>query len=164
MKTHVRYSIIFVLIFVLGWISSDAQSSISGLNVQRPLSIYDNELYSPSDWIKEDSIKIYKNYVVIKVPNATWARFADSNSMDPIIDVDSNSIEIKPGNEGDLKIGDIISYEAEFTKGVIIHRIVKINEDEDGWYATTRGDNNKYNDPHKVRFEQIKGVLVGIVY
>jgi hypothetical protein len=36
--------------------------------------------------------------------------------------------------------------------------------DKEGWYAVTKGDNTGMNDPDKVRFEQIKFVLVGVLY
>ena len=159
-----KYIILGVLIFIIGWLSADLYSFVTNLNIEKPFSFSDNELKSPSDWVKEDQIKIYQNRVLINIENASWARFSDTNSMDPLIDEESNSIEIKPRSNEDLKVGDIISYEAKFTKGTLIHRIVKIDYDEDGWYALTKGDNNKNIDPQKVRFEQIKGVLIGIIY
>lgn len=118
------------------------------------------EIYSPGNWISKEQIKIYNNSVLLKIENATIAEFTDTNSMDPVIDEDSNSIEIKPTK--DLKIGDIISYKTGNKK--IIHRIVDISEDEEGIYYILKGDNNQFADKEKVRFEQISGVVVGILY
>ena len=84
--------------------------------------------------------------------------------MDPFIDAEANSFEIKPGNESDIKVGDIISYKPSDYSGMIVHRVIKIGMDEQGWYATVKGDNLKSPDPDKVRFSQINGVLVGIIY
>lgn len=161
---YYKYILVTVVIFSLGWISADAYGIISSLNFEKPLSITDNELASPSNWVKEDQITIYNDYVKINIKNASWARFADTNSMDPLLDKDSNSIKITPKDPSDLQAGDIISYKAEFTTGMVIHRITKIDYDEEGWYATAKGDNNRYNDPDKIRFNQITGVLVGIIY
>lgn len=163
-KGGFKYLVLFSILFILGWFTNSAYSFYSTFDKERPFSPYPNELNSPSDWIKQDQIKIYKNFVVIKIKNATWARFANTNSMDPILDETSHSIEIKPTYATNLKVGDIISYKAGFVKGVIIHRIIQIGQDEQGWYAITKGDNNKHPDPLKVRFSQIKGVLVGVIY
>ena len=36
--------------------------------------------------------------------------------------------------------------------------------DNEGWYAITKGDNNVVEDNWKVRFEQIEGIVIGIIY
>ena len=60
------------------------------------------------------------------------------------------------------ELGDIIIFEHKNTR--IIHRIVKIGWDTGGWYAHTKGDSNPAEDPFKVRFKDVKGVVVGIIY
>lgn len=159
-----KYIILGILVFILGWFSADMYKIISNLNVEKPLSVSGYEFSSPGDWVKESQIKIYSDYVLIKIKNATWGSFADTNSMDPLLDANANSIELKPQSEKELKVGDIIAYKADFVDGVIIHRIVKIDSDEKGWYVVVKGDNNPHPDPQKVRFDQIKGVLVGVIY
>ena len=67
-----------------------------------------------------------------------------------------------PKNESELSIGDIISY--KLGKNVIVHRIMTIEYDTTGWYTLTKGDNNKIVDPDKVRFEQIEGKIVVLIY
>jgi len=119
---------------------------------------------SPSDWIKESQIKVYDKRIVIDLENAEWAKFTDANSMDPLIDQNSNAIEIIPKSYKELNVGDIISYEKEDVQGIIIHRIIQTGFDEEGWFAVTKGDNLKTQDPFKIRFNNIKRVVVGILY
>lgn len=120
------------------------------------------EVQSPSDWIKESQIKVYDDKIVLGIENATWASFTDTNSMDPFIDEDSNAIEVKPSDPDSINPGDVISYQTEY--GVIIHRVIEKGVDERGVYYTVKGDNNGFADPFKVRFGQVKGVVVAVVY
>jgi uncharacterized protein (UPF0248 family) len=48
--------------------------------------------------------------------------------------------------------------------GTIIHRVVKIGQDSEGWYAILKGDNLSQEDPEKVRFDQVQRVVVAIIY
>ncbi len=122
--------------------------------------------FTPKDRIKESQIKVYRDKIIIELKNAEWSKFKDTGSMKPFLDEKSNAIEVKPKSEKDLQIGDIVSYNYnENGKNItVIHRIIKIGYDDKGWYAITKGDNNKEVDPKKVRFSQIKRVLVAIIY
>ena len=122
------------------------------------------EKNSPYDWIKLDQINVYENEVVIKIENPEWAIYTDTNSMDPLIDSTANAIEIIPKSEEDIHLGDIIAYEPELKEGIVTHRVIEISYDEEGWYTILKGDNNDKPDPGKVRFEQIKRVIVAIIY
>ncbi len=130
----------------------------------------ENKILTPKNRIKEEQIKVYDDKIIIYLKNAEWSKFEKTNSMLPFLDENSNAIQIKPRSETELKEGDIISYEYNITENntkktiTIIHRIIKIGEDKEGWYAITKGDNNKKEDPKKVRFSQIKRVLVAIIY
>ena len=119
---------------------------------------------SPSDWIKESQIKVYDDKVVIEIPNAQWARFTDTKSMDPVIDSTANAIEIVPKNESEINVGDIISFTTKYTDGTIIHRVIEKGVDEQGTYFITKGDNNANPDPEKIRFSHVERVLVAIIY
>jgi len=134
------------------------------------------ELLSPSDTIKEDQIRVYKNGVAVHLTNndddwlvildlddPSWSRFLDTNSMDPVLDKEANAIRIKPSCPDGISVGDIISYEQP-PYGIIIHRVVHKDVDEQGPYFVLKGDNNPTSDPGKVRCDQIKGKLVGIFY
>ena len=164
-KHIIEYSIMLIsLSFLLGLIVNNL-IPISADNTQKPISVFTTpEMISPNDWISESQIHVFKNQVILNIPNASWAKFTDTNSMDPLFDINSNTLEIKPNNPEDLKIGDIISYDSRVLGATIIHRIVDIKNDSSGVYFVTKGDNNIYRDPEKVRFEQINGVVVGIIY
>lgn len=120
------------------------------------------EMSSPSDWIKESQIKVYSDQVIISLNNPSWASFTNTNSMDPFLDETSNAIEIKPKSPEDIQPGDIISFRTEL--GIIIHRVIEKGEDGQGTYFLVKGDNNTFRDPFKVRFKDIQGVLVAIIY
>ena len=153
-----------LLAFMLGLIFNDAYSELS--SVERPLSLFQDgvEKDSPGDWIKEDQIKVYNDRIIIDLKDAEWASFMDTNSMDPVLDETANAIQIIPKSADDIHVGDIISYKSDYADGTIIHRIIKISSDEDGWYCIVKGDNNQSPDPGKIRFKQIKRVLVAIIY
>ncbi|MBU0666686.1 MAG: hypothetical protein ABIC91_07355 [Nanoarchaeota archaeon] len=122
------------------------------------------ERASPSDWIKEEQIEVWNDRIVIDLKGAYWAAFTNTNSMDPIIDEHANAIEIVPENEAQIEVGDIVSYESEYADGTIIHRVIYKGQDEKGTYFIMKGDNNPSSDPGKIRFNQIKRVLVAIIY
>lgn len=147
--------IAFVSLFLLGWIANEGTDYLNH-------PIESNEVRSPGDWIQEKNVKITDNAVILVVPNASWSTFTDSNSMDPVLDITAHAIKLTPQKPAYLKIGDIVSYKSK--KDMVIHRIIDINEDEQGIYFITKGDNNPSPDPEKVRFSQITGVVVGILY
>ncbi len=153
-----------LLAFMLGLIFNDAYSELSSL--ERPLSLFQDgvEKDSPGDWIKEDQIKVYNDKIIVNLKDAEWASFTDTNSMDPVIDEKANAIELIPKSAEDIHVGDIISYKSDYADGTIIHRIIKISSDDKGWYCIVKGDNNQSPDPGKIRFNQIKRVLVAIIY
>jgi signal peptidase I len=121
-----------------------------------------NELDSPSDWVKEDQILVSHNEVILKIPGVEWATFTNTNSMDPFLDEDSHALEILPNNAEEIAVGDIIAYQT--ANGVIIHRVVEKSYDQEGIFFTVKGDNNNNRDPDKVRFSDIQGVLVAVIY
>jgi len=144
---------VLLVIFSIGVISlSDKQIPAMG----------GKELFSPSDWVKENQIKVYKDKITLDIKNATWASFTNTNSMDPFIDETSHAIEVLPEDANEINVGDVISYQSSY--GVIIHRVIKKGNDEKGIYFLVKGDNNRFQDPFKVRFDEIKGVVVAVVY
>ena len=130
-------------------------ASLAGINPERD---------SPFDHIKESDIQVFDDKVILNLDNPQWARFTDTNSMDPVLDAESNAIEIIPKSPEDINVGDIISYQTKKMSGTIIHRVIEIGEDDDGWYARTKGDNNPTADPSKIRFSDVKRMVVAIVY
>jgi signal peptidase I len=169
---------LFVLVLLLVFSSAIAvsvlgfefynQMQIPNTDIERhspnPVLLSGNEVPSPSNWIEEEQITVLKDRVVIYIDNPTWARFADTNSMDPLLDIGSHGVEIKPDSPEQIQIGDVIAYERDDFDGVVVHRVVDIGQDNDGYYFITKGDNNNVSDGIKVRFPQIKGVLVAVIW
>lgn len=157
-----KSAIIGILLFTLGWVSAMLVSFTAG-TIESPFSIDRAvERPSPYDWVKEDQIRVNSEGVILSIENPKIVRFANTNSMDPLLDENTNGIEIVPKSIADIHIGDVVSYKSG--EDIIIHRVVFISADEEGWYCQMKGDNNSINDPEKVRFEQIQRVLVGIIY
>lgn len=77
-----------------------------------------------------------------------------TGSMEPVINPGDIAILQKVENNNELKIGDIIEYNAGTY--FIVHRIINI---ENSKYKT-KGDNNNAADTKLVSFEQIKGKVM----
>jgi len=178
---ELRNIALFVLIFTFGALSVSLIYEVGKITSETPINVVINpveavsdtfaavssgrslERPSPGDHIKESQIKVFNDRVELDIENAIWSKFKDTNSMDPFLDEGANGIEIIPSNEEEIQVGDIISYES-IEGGIVIHRVIGVSEDEEGIYFITKGDNNPVQDPEKVRFEQVKGILVGIIY
>ena len=130
-------------------------------NVEQPLKDT-SEQASPADRIKESQIFVYSDEVIIKIDNPVWSTFTDTNSMDPVLDAGANAIQIVPKSVTEIQVGDIISYDTSI--GTVIHRVIEMGYDDEGWFAIAKGDNNAEPDPDKIRFEKIKRVVVAIIY
>ena len=65
--------------------------------------------------------------------------------------------EIK--NEGDLKIGDVITYQIE-KNTMVTHRIVNITKIGEKLNYTLKGDVNNIEDSEKVTFSNIEGIYI----
>ncbi len=156
----------FICIFIAGWLSSVVYSNMQDLQYEAPFTFTfkSPELDSPADHIREDQIRVYQDRIEIDLQDAMWARFTDTNSMDPIFDAEANTIEIRPESASDIHVGDVVSYRPRNMDTLIVHRVVRTGNDRDGWYAIAKGDNVEQPDPDKIRFDQINGVLVAIIY
>jgi hypothetical protein len=157
-------------VFSLGWLLNTLLTNFVYYDAEKPLSfgfvpfMGSPERLSPSDHVKEEQIHVYGDRVVLEVEGASWASFTDTNSMDPFMDESSNSIEKKPDSPNDVHPGDIISYRSGITKDLIVHRVISKGMDGSGVFFLVKGDNNPTQDPEKIRFSQIHGVLIGIIY
>ena len=70
--------------------------------------------------------------------------------------------EIKDKDE--LKIGDIIIINQTVFGIEVVHRIIEKNQDGEGFYVVTSGDNLTKNDGKRIRFDQIVARVIGIMY
>ncbi len=159
--------IVLVCIFLVSSLSSAERRKTI---VEQTSSLYQLHAFlpqgkdSPANRISEADIKVYNQRILIEVEDAILARFTDTRSMEPVIDKNSNAIEIKPQSMNEIKKGDIISYKSAFSKYNVLHRVVEKGFDEQGPYLRAKGDNLDYVDPEKIRFEQVDRVVVGILY
>ncbi len=160
-------------IFILGWLCGSVYSTaVSPFmpasmadSVESPAFMENPDRASPHDWVEEGDIRVFEDKVVINIKNPQWASFYPTRSMDPVFDKGANAIQIVPESPADIHVGDIISYESSYVDGTVIHRVIDIDKDDnEEWFAITKGDNNEFKDPDKVRFDKVKKVLVAIIY
>lgn len=117
---------------------------------------------APQKRVDLKDLAITKDAAIISVKELTPGIIAPTGSMYPLLQGDTIVLEKTPENHNELIPGDIIIFESKDTR--IIHRIIEIGWDEEGWFAITKGDSNPFEDPFKVRFEDVRGVVVGIIY
>jgi signal peptidase I len=67
-------------------------------------------------------------------------------------------------NEESIVVGDILIINETVFGVEVVHRVSEIGNDIDGLYFKTKGDNNAKEDNSKVRFEDVVGRVVGILY
>lgn len=176
-RSYFLMYIAIVLAVALGWIGHSLYLDFSASEeeavlvpgqdgvlekVNNFLTLSSFEIMSPEDHISEEQIRVYNDRVILDVDDPIWSSFTDTNSMDPLLDAGANGIEIKPVSENDIHIGDIISYKSG--NGIVIHRVIGIEKDEQGVYYIVKGDNNPIPDKEKVRFSNVQGILVAVVY
>ncbi len=116
----------------------------------------------PMDRVSQEKISVFSDKAIISVQGLKWANFSSTGSMLPVLGTGAHALQIIPRNAYDVKVGDIISYNLD--NKIIIHRVIELGEDEFGWYAITKGDNNPEPDQLPVRFFQIDRIVVGIIY
>ena len=150
--------IIAVCMFMLGFLVSIAASD----NTRYPFSDNDASSDSPGDRISAENLHVFSDRAIIDQEDLIWAKIANTHSMEPVLNAGSISLELPPVVPTEIKVGDIISFDTE--ERIVIHRVILMGEDPDGWFAVTKGDNNNKPDPHKVRFDDIRGIVVGILY
>jgi len=85
-----------------------------------------------------------------------------SESMAPTISSDDVVILTTNFTEADLRVGNIIAFESTIYTPykALLHRIIRIDGDK----IYTKGDNNNYIDEGYIKKENVKALLVGILY
>jgi len=153
--------ILIGLVFLLGWSSSYVYS---GTSFENPSSFTSKELISPYDRVDENDVYIFNDHILIEIEGVSGAIYANTNSMDPVLDNGAIGLEIVPNSEESIHVGDIVSFRTSWSNNLIVHRVILIGEDDQGWYCVTKGDNSVFTDPGKLRFENIEYLLIGILY
>jgi len=154
--------IILSLVFLLGFLGATILSYSFDV-LESPFSINTelNNGNAPSDFIKEEQIKVYEDRIVIYVDDASLSKYASTGSMKPVFDKGANGIRVEPSSEEDIHIGDLISFNNK--EKLIIHRVIEKGVDNQGTYFITKGDNNSITDG-KIRFKDIKYVTIGVIW
>jgi hypothetical protein len=181
---YIKIIVISILLLICGYIlgiqvtSSYSYNNSLESNIKNPLVFsfevtrnafkhhdsISKDVLSPNQRIFLSDLEIDNKELTIKKDNLQLARFSDTKSMDPVIDSNTIGLEIVPKSKNEIKKGDIVSYYSIKENITIIHRVMKTGYDKDGWYAIFKGDNNPTIDEEKVRFNQIRRILVGILY
>lgn len=124
------------------------------------------DVSSPRDLIPQSDIKYdsdTRRLTVDNLPPDIWlTTVADTNSMDPTIDVRHTTVLTNHISYENLAVGDVVVYNVG--GGDIIHRIIKMETDNQGRKYTAKGDNNSYADPYILRDTHIKWLLLAIFY
>ena len=139
------------------------EASFLGLRISEASgSLFDKP--SPGNWIQDSQIIVYQDRIVILVPDAIKSFYANTKSMDPTMDFTANGIEIEPESPEQIQVGDIIVFKPDLSKEeYIVHRVIEIGTDSEGWYCITKGD-NAFQDDGKIRWEQVEAVTIAIFY
>ena len=133
---------------------------------------YDVESIKKRKQYTKNIKKIVDVILVILIYNIILVAISCINKIEPINIFGCRAYIIKTNSmEPDISIGDIIitrkTSEEELNKGdvitfrrngeVITHRIVNIEETENGKKYITKGDNNNVEDLEKITYEEIEG-------
>ncbi|MBI5072870.1 hypothetical protein HZA99_03560 [Candidatus Woesearchaeota archaeon] len=176
-RGHIVMYATIILAILFGWVAHSIYIDYAAPQRENPLvpgkssvltklnsmlTFSSAEIMSPQDHISEDAIHVSDANVVLDIPHAQWSSFTDTNSMDPLLDVGANGIEIIPHSADDIHLGDVISYQSG--SDMVIHRVIGIDSDDSGIYYTIKGDNNPIADNVRVRFADVSGILVAVVY
>lgn len=90
-----------------------------------------------------------------------------SGSMEPafyrgdiVVNQKADFFGIHEFDPADLKVGDVVVYDAKWFDQPVIHRIINITEINGTTMYVIKGDNNKSPDPYYVTKEQIREKVV----
>jgi len=152
-----RYVIVAVIFFALGiaLASSVPRTAESRLALS-------NASFSSVQQISPDQIRVYPDAVMIGYPGLHYARVM-SNSMAPVITDTSTVLERVPGSASDVHVGDIISFYEPSVDDVVLHLVTEREESAGKVFFKTKGVANPQEDPWTVPFENVKGVMVGVL-
>lgn len=126
------------------------------------------ELPSPRIGISVDDIRsaLLEAFVRVGI-HISVITVAGTNSMEPSIDIDhaiiiSDAVEYR--GKSVIKPGDVILYKASWGYAWVIHSVIEVGEDAEGWYCKARGWNCNNPDPQIIREDQITHVALGVIW
>jgi hypothetical protein len=84
--------------------------------------------------------------------------------MDSLVDIGHIVVlSQNPKYLDDLNVGDVIIWERSDGES-IIHSIIEINQDVDGWYCRTQGLSIPQPDQEKIRKDKVKWVALLVIW
>ncbi len=114
-------------------------------------------------------IASYIIIIIIALLIAQHLNVVVSGSMEPvfhrgdIVAVEkANLLGIHEFDPDDVKVGDIVVYDAKWVNEPVIHRVINITEINGTTYYVIKGDNNDSPDPYYVRASQITDKVITI--
>ena len=158
-KHLVAHVVVALLFLAIGY----GMASADRPELALPFGPVAQERSSPSNWIAEEDIQLFEDRIVIALDDPQWAVFEDTNSMDPVLDSGAHGLQRVPEHPDELHVGDIISFSRPGTAGIVIHSIIAIGRDAEGWSSVPKRHTTPGSDG-KVRFTQVHRVLVGVLY
>lgn len=167
-----RLIIGIVLAFCLGWLASLAVGTPSAPvnpveTAQETVRFFaePQDVPGPTTSLQANQVHVFNDHVRIDLKGAIPAVFTDTDSMGATLDKGTIAIEVPITDIDQLQEGDIGSYVTPLAPGAtIIHRVVETGVDEEGPYWIFQGDGLSTTDPAKVRFEQLRREVVGLLY
>jgi len=119
--------------------------------------------------IKKREIIIYAIIIIVGFILTQHLSVVISESMEPVFYkgdiVGLEKIDFLGFHEfdpEDVKIGDIVVYNAKWFPGPIIHRVINITEENGTKLFTIKGDHNPVHDPLPVKPDQIVAKVITI--
>lgn len=108
-------------------------------------------------------IAIYVVLIIAVLIAAQHLNVVVSGSMEPVMyrgDIvvleQANLLGFHEFSPDDVKVGDIVVYNAAWHEGPVIHRVINIAEINGSTVFEIKGDNNDVSDPYWVTKSQIK--------
>ncbi len=117
----------------------------------------------PTNVTGQDALDFSPDKATLHVAQPFGAVLTDSDSMRPVMDEDTMLVQIPP-EQREIRPGDIIAFTANYSATIIVHRVIAVGKDDEGWFAITKGDNNVKPDPEKVRRDDLIGITAATVY
>jgi hypothetical protein len=117
------------------------------------------EEYNTTQRIMESQLRMYEGKICVDLEGEVLiASFTPTGSMLPTLSSRNLAIQMKPENESDVRVGDIVAYQRE--DYIVVHRVVDITENGNITYYQVKGDNNREYDPFWIPFDKIIGIQI----
>lgn len=134
-------------------------------NPQKTAEVEETE---KTNWGRE--LLSYAAIIIVGFLMAQHLNVVVSGSMEPtfyrgdvVVIQKTNFFGFQEVNAADLKVGDIVVYDATWYNEPVIHRIINVGKTPTGkTYYVIKGDNNPNPDPAQVYPEQIQAKVITI--